>query len=272
MKKYISVTLLCACVISLMSGYAYSGSFPSNGSLLPEDKEQEIFSRFASEIDYAKEMYDLNINALDEEAFRSLKRIAVLNLDNADYDFSGLIDAVAIACEEKCIINTYDACAAARSTTTSVYREFGAVRGKHILDVPTGASQSTSGTVKIEVASGETLYGVKLSESVSASVTYTINGPADGATLRNGREASHRTAFGVLYGTIMKQVYESPRTGEIIETYYVNQSSAYAVDYTTLTLIGMPTYADKVTKDKTCSFKNPQEMRDIIKNTPGELI
>lgn len=146
------------------------------------------------------------------------------------------------------------------------------MRGVHVVDLPVGAAEAVSGTMPVGVSAGDEVSGVTLARSLFTRFSYTVSGPADGTKLSSGNTATHQTALGVLYGTIIKSVYESGRTGERIVTYYVEASSAIAQDYTILAAIGVPTYVNKADAGGVVRFSDPLALRDTIKEEPWELL
>ena len=126
-------------------------------------------------------------------------------------------------------------------------------------------------TGTIFIASGSDLYGAAINAKVSKSVSYTCQGPADRTTLYNGQLATHRMAFGVLYGTIIKHTVQYPG-GNTHVFYYVEQATMDALSYTTNIQVGASvTYADTL-KRTTLRFSNQNYLYSAIKENPAQFL
>lgn len=287
MKKQISVLLTSAMLFSIcaVNGFALGLDSPSKVykelPILPEES-QEILSDFSAEISYAEEIYGLSIAELNSETFEALKKIAIQNLSNEDYNFSGLIDTVVIACEQNRLqdqqARTPKNGTIARITTTRVVRPFGIISGEWCDDVPVGSTHSITETINVGVSAGTKLpvnngeSSVTLTASFSKSVSCTISGPADGTKLYGGKIATHRTGFGVLFGTIIEERYESPSSGITVTTIKVSKDSASTDDYTVLSAIGIPTYANNTTGTAVKKFSNQLDFQAEIKSHPEAFL
>ena len=86
----------------------------------------------------------------------------------------------------------------------------------------------------------------------------------------NGEVASHRTVFGVLFGQAVKHTVTYP-DGDTYVFHYIANDTEKAEDFTTLTRIGVPTYADTLNKS-TLVFSTPQKFYDLIEKDPGDFI
>lgn len=277
MKKQIALLLVYSMLFSLftLNGYAakIEASEKMKANILAADadqrftiqqaEEQVILSKFASEVRHVEEKYNVRITELNEKNLDLLKQEAILGLRNGNYRFANLVDEIAVACARSRLQN-------ADGVTVTEFRPFGPLRGKHFVNVATGTTTAVEDNVSIGISVGEELFGVTLNAGVSKSVSYSCTGPADGTTLNNGVAATHRTAFGVLYGTIMKREARLS-TGELWVTYFVEEISKDAESFTTLTKIGVPTYAN-ILSGSVMYFSDQRSLYAMIEDLPDRLL
>lgn len=264
MKKWLSILLSFAIVMSLSLSFCSADIF-KNDVKIAEARAQNIFSEFSDEISYVEDKYDRKIGALDPETLDILKQEAVLNLENDAFDFAALMDAIAIANTEAALSNY--------NSSTTVYRSFGILKGNYFGEIATGGTVTVGKVGSVGVSAGEELFGVTLSAGVTKSIQYSFAGPADYTKLYDGETlATHRIAFGVLYGTILKTEFDDPRTGTHKVYYKIDDSTASIDSYTTLASIGIPTYANKVRVQSIIYFPNQNSLREMIEAYPGRLI
>lgn len=298
MKKKISILLACAMLFSIctVNGFAL-GSDGSNKTyeelpITPEEG-QEILSEFSAEISYVEENYGLFVNTLDRETFETLKRIAIENLNNEDYDFSGLIDAVVITCEQNRLQNdsttVNDDGSAARSyITTKTVRGFGPLCGQHYPPVPVGVTQTDSWESKVIISAGTKVgaegilpNGTSVSGEVAATLTVeysrslsrTVEGPTENTRLHNGMYATDRIYYEILYGSVVEVTYEYPMTGLIKTEYKIASDSVQLIPKSILASTGSTAYADNIQRTKTFTFDGGQfELFDKIRYYPESFL
>ncbi len=236
---------------------------------------KSILSEFPVEICYVQDTCDVSMDELNEETLTLLKREAILNLNNSKYRFADLMDRIAIACAEGCIENGSLARNATEAdqpeVTITVIRPFGPLRGNYFMKVATGTARTYEASGTVSIAAGTEIAGIVIEADLSKTVAYTCTGPADGTKLYNNKIATHRMAFGVLFGTIVKHEVEYP-DGETYTFHYVQQQTMDAVDYTTLILIGaQSTYADSL-KGETLLFEDQNELYSEVETNPERFI
>ena len=150
---------------------------------------------------------------LNQYTVKILSRHSALNLDNPNYRFSELMTDITIAYEESTASNS------GKSSTFSVIAPYGAVRGHYITQAAPGVNKSGTATLSISV--GESISGKTINIAYSDSTSYSVTGPTDGTTLLNGKTATHRVAFLVLFGTLCQnskgQYYISAGTGDLMD-------------------------------------------------------
>ena len=159
-------------------------------------------------------------------------------------------------------------------TTVVSYK---ALKGVHFLDVPTGSTITRTYSGSISISAGELIQGVTITAGLSESVAYSVSGPADGTTLSNGKPATHRTAIGVLYGSVSRYEYDVilTDTGTVrhMTEYVITPNTKSAVPYTMLVNIGMPTYIQKPTGTNwIVVYNTPTAFYNAIVSSPSDIV
>lgn len=288
MLKKCSAVLLCV-LICLGTFTASCGAVSGDDvtdtveTLAAEEDVQAIFSEFDAEIRYVEEKHCVTINELNQENLDLIKVEAVENLYNEEYCFVDLMNEIALASaryrdakavEDSGIQRTERPIISNKVTT--VYSDFSALKGKYIAEMPVGVTGTVSSSTSIEVATGDVLKNVKIGVNFSIGFSYDLSGPEDGTVLSNGVIATHRVAFGILYGTIMKSEYDiyypdTDYTHHMTE-YYIDTSSAATTEYTMLASIGIPTYSGMARHTGVLYFSNLNEFRSRVETSPEMFI
>lgn len=297
MKRRISFLLVSSVMLSLftLNGYAaqlnkyneraeeakaYITAVYENDQFSVEQIDgQAILAKFVPEVRYVENEYNIQITNLDEETLELLKDVAIANLRNDQYRFSDLIGEISLACAQKRFEN---AAMTSKAEEPKVKIEnigvFRAQGGKHLDNVATGMTAIVdkkgevvlSAGMELAIPHNGSIFHLTLTGSISESVTYSCEGPEDGATLHNGERASHRTVFGVLFGQAVKHTVTYP-DGFTHTFYYIAVDSRETDYFTTLTRIGTPTYADRL-NGITGIFSRQQEFYDKIEKDPNYFI
>lgn len=275
MKKRTSLFVIAAIIVSLLiviaSRFAMVLNLPANdNAALSSSDSLNILSEFPAEISYVERKYDLHIETLDKETLSLLRQEAISNLSDPDYKFADLMDKIALAyVGNRCSkIVAFPGDPAAEIT---VYRPFGPLYGECFTLIPTGVTGMDIKTGTIFIASGSDLYGAAINAKVSKSVSYTCQGPADRTTLYNGQSATHRMAFGVLYGTIIKHTVQYPG-GNTHVFYYVEQATMDAADYAVNIQVGASnTYSDTL-MGTTLHFPDQRYLYSAIQDDPTQFL
>lgn len=289
MKKKISVLLVLALFgnVFLINGYAVNNELRNQAEMfiteayaderysMTNTEMNAILSQFKTEVDYVEGKYGCSIRELNEQTVCLLKREAILNFNNSNYRFSDLMDEISVAYARNWFWNEKSVDMLSTSeepeVKIEVYRPFGPLRGSYFAKAATGTEKTYEGTKSVTIASGTEIYGITIEANLSKSVGYSIQGPADGTKLNNGKLATHRMAFGVLFGTMIKHTVTYPHGSEHI-FYYIKQETMDAVDYSTLISIGSTiTYADSM-NGKTYSFADQNKLYADIEENPDRLI
>lgn len=245
MRKMISFFLALA-MISLMMPTSCAADSEKSYLSLDVSEEQSILQKYSKEISCVEEKNNVLITAIDNSNLQLLKNAAIEHLDDPNYHFSELMTQLAVAFAQKRIEQESSSNSNIQVQAVSNY---GIITGMHLLDVPTGTTSTITNSATFSVAAGSTVLGVELSTSFSEEFSYSVSGPPDGATISDDIRVTHRTAFAVLYGTVV--TYNGMA--------YIETSTAEILDYTILASIGIPTYCSQASGAGTLYFSTPYD-------------
>lgn len=253
-----------SCFLLLMTCLLTNAQEISTSKLLVDmETSNEIFDKYQKEISYIEAKRHMNISALNKETLNIIKLEAVANLKNESLNFSGLMTSIALACaasdEGLNNVNT-DFC---NDQSTRAVGSYGIICGQHIIDVAVGVTSTVSGSSTFSISAGSELLGVTVGESFTLGYQYSLTGPEQGIYLTDGKNVTHRTAFGVLYGTILHSN---------LRGYYIEPNTASAIDYTMLAYIGNPTYCRQAGGSGTLYFSTYADYKNTIKSHPSSFI
>ena len=100
--------------------------------------------------------------------------------------------------------------------------------------------------------------------------TWRPAGPGTDEVLYNGHPPSHRMAYGVLYGTVLKQ--EVQDGGDVHTYYFVEQSTACALPYTTLLFLGEDCAWADIPHGITLNFQDPLALKAAVEIDPRQFL
>ncbi len=287
MKKKISALLASVMLFSIFTVNGYAVGLDNSNAAYEEfpisaQEGQEILSEFSAEISYVEETFGMSITELDRKTLETLKGIAIQNLNNKDYDFSGLIDMVVLVCEQNRLMNEPAAISedgiTPRGTTTRIVKEFGPISGQVSAMPAVKETESLSVTAAFKIEAGSTLVidgfegELQLSGGIDINYNYICSGPSPGTPLLNGKNATNRVFFGVLYGSIVETRYESPVTGEVKIYYTIPSESRYVTPYSVLCSLLTPVYTNNVGDTSIIRFDNLDKFLKAIEENPGVFL
>lgn len=277
--KKLMFFLMCVALCVSVASMACCAAIPQTANTLADaDEVQAIFLEYRAEIDYIEQKHFVSINVLTYDTLELIKSETILNLENEEYRFAAFMDAISIAMLKQ---QNAQKNAAARygytimNETYTTVVSYQALKGRHIVDVPVGSSYTYSSTVSVSISSGELIEGLEISAGCSKSVSYSVSGPADGSTLSNGLPATHRTAIGVLFGSISRYEYDLVNNAGVfhITQYVVTPGTEAGVAYTFLSNIGIPTYIQRPNANNwVISYATPTAFYSAIVSEPSEII
>lgn len=275
-KRWLSLVLCFATLVSFnIQTFAASGqdSLP----YITEAEVNRIFTEFADEISYVEDKYGKSITDLNEESLDLISCEAVLNLSNDEFQFGDLMDEIALAYQDAELRTMFKGRNGDYNASSETIISFRPLKGKYITEVATGVTETASDSTNISIGVGEELgggegvfAGITLDVGVTKSVSYSVTGPTDGAKLYNGELATHRIAFGALYGSIIKTEFDDPRVGHRV--FYKIGTGARAQSFTVLASMGRPTYVNQAREEVTKYFSNQNDMEDTVVIDPNMFI
>lgn len=271
--------VLCLTGVAVCMKLCCVAALPPREILASEADVQRIFSEFAAELEYIEEKHSVTLDALTEDTLELIKEETILNLSDHRYRFASLMDEISLAmlkqqkAEEKALTRTATSSVINETYTTIV--PYQALKGAHSVDVPVGTTVTSTKSVNVTISSGEIIKGITLTSGYSKTTSYTIAGPAFGATLSNGLPATHTTGIGVAYGSISRYDFDLVTTSGLVHgTHYViTPGTKSTVTYTFATNLGIPTYAQKPCVTNTiATYETLLAFYQAIESNPGDLL
>lgn len=269
MKKRIIAFVLSLCMfMSLCSSViacGYEDASLSTSQLFNDATAQEILTAYAKEIQLIESEYQCSITGFTSDNIEMIKRIAALYHENEAYDFPGMMTDIALACARAEAAEN-DASAANLLSATggdvSVCASSSLLAGMHLRDVAVGSSTAVTYSATFSVEAGSQVLGVTINRGYSSDFTYSVSGPADNMYLNNGARVTHRTAFALLYGTIIESGGRK----------YIEATTATIIDYTILASIAIPTYCGQVRGNGTFYFGTPYDYHQKFSTYPATFL
>lgn len=269
MKKRIGalVLFLCMCMSLCSSVVAcgYENVSLSTSPLFNDATAQEILTAYAKEIQLIERECQRSITGFTRDNIEMIKRIAALYHENEAYDFPGMMTDIALACARAEVAENGTATVNLLSDTSgdvSVCASNSLLAGMHLRDVATGSSTAITYSATFSVEAGSQVLGVTINRGYSSDFTYSISGPADNMYLNNGVRVTHRTAFAILYGTIIESGGRK----------YIEATTATIIDYTILASIAIPTYCGQVQGNGTFYFGTPYDYHQKFSTYPATFL
>ncbi len=221
--RLIGIALTMAVLVSGGCASTYTAS-ETDPMLTDSQKEAGILHSYEAEIALVEELYEVNIDHIDEAALRLLKQEAINHLKDDTYDFAGLMDALSVAFAEQEILKNYEdrlltkiSGIEVKNLTSRVVHKYGVLIGTHD-DTLAPVGTTVTGNIKVKLSVDGTIHGVAITEGGSFSSSALLHyGPSGGEKLYNGSTATHQMVCGILYGAITETTWDlvDRRTGEV---------------------------------------------------------
>ena len=263
-KRFISMMLSSLLIICMYSPNVSAVELNADSTvLLNTEATNKIRNQFPEEIEYIEDFYGISISIIDQETMERIKKVAIPNLGKVEYSFSELMNALAWARVE--VENgSLGSTNAYVQYQTRASSDYGVLAGAHLMDVPVGSTLSVEYSDAISLAAGSEVVGVTLDQGYSTSFSYSVSGPSDGTTFgtNNSYTANHRTAFAVLYGTVVWSLFRG---------YHIEESTATVVVYTMLSDVRIPTYCAPLSGG-VLYFSDPNAYHNMIVRSPDIFI
>lgn len=260
-------------------------------SLLSTQEQEALLQAYADEFEFLNQKHGNAIQAVNENAINLIKAEAVSFSGSDVFEFDALLEQISALRFEKAVaaFNAGDASAQTQSSPLRVHPDqlevrnavrttvvpYGALTAKYISEAPTGTTLTTSGSLSLSVEKGSILKSYKLTTGVEVSVEYSLTGPSSTDQVKPGMYATHRVAFGVLYGRIERYTYDLyySYTGELHshnEIISVRDEDGYYCTF--LASYGAPTYLRHAKNNNYFTFTSRSSCVDSVCKNSGTYI
>lgn len=255
---------LCTPAMATKSPLEKSETAANTEMVVSDDVTARIFGKYAKEIELIEDYAGHCMTHLTRDNLNVFKYVAALHHDDDEYDFPALMTDLAVACTEARLgVDTQAAPDGETNNAVTVLAANDILAGKHLKDVPTGATTPISELATISRKAGSEVNGVRLTTGYSKTFECSVQGPPDGLTLNNGAIVSHRTWFAVLYGTVVQTAFGRR---------YIDPDTAVVMTYSILASISVPTYCGQARHGGTLYFSGPYAYRSAFESHPSPFI
>ena len=218
MKQKVSLLAVCAVLLSLFGAGCLAVVLDPGRKAeeqLAAARKEDVFAlspadarsvleQFAPELRFVERQTGVSIDELNGEALALIQTQAARELYNDSYRFDELMDTLAVFCAGH-RVGELPLPAAGPTVTTTVQESFGPLRGAVFAQKSAGEAEGQTQTGTVSLPAGSELAGVDLEPGCDKTASYILSGPGPRDALYNGQPPSHRMAYGVLYGTVLKQ-------------------------------------------------------------------
>ena len=194
-------TVFSAWLLLVSSCLGCAPGFYETEPTLDAEAAREILDTYEAEVRMVEKMFGADLSDHTAEAYELLTEAAVAQYGTEQFDrLSQLVTELAAAAW-----NGKDG-----GNAWTAAKPFGPLKGVCFWEVPVGCSMAGDLTGTVEIARGELVGDLEISEAVSVEIPLErADGPADGTHLSNGKKATHRVFTGVLWGVILAGPGES---------------------------------------------------------------
>ena len=283
MKRSISVFAVCAVLLSLFGAGCLAvvldpgrkaeeqlaAARKADVFALSSADARSVLEQFAPELRFVEWQTGVSIDELNGETLALIQTQAARERYNGSYRFGELMDTLAVFCAGH-RVGELPLPAAGPTVNTTVQESFGPLRGAVFAQKSVGEPEGQAETGTVSLPAGSELAGVSLETGCDKTASYTLSGPAAGEVLYNGQAPSHRMAYGVLYGTVLKQ--EVQDGGDTRTYYFVEQSTACALPYTTLLSLGEDYAWADIPHGITLNFQDPLILKAAVETDPRQFL
>lgn len=283
MKQKVSLLAVCAVLLSLFGAGCLAVVLDPGRKAeeqLAAARKEDVFAlspadarsvleQFAPELRFVERQTGVSINELNGDTLALIQTQAAREQYNGSYRFGELMDTLAVFCAGH-RVGELPLPAAGPTVTTTVQESFGPLRGAVFAQKSAGEPEGQTQTGTVSLPAGSELAGVDLETGCDKTASYILSGPEPDEFLYNGQAPTHRMAYGVLYGTVLKQ---EVRDGGDVRTYYfVEQSTACALPYTTLLFLGEGCAWADIPHGITLNFQDPLTLKAAVEIDPRQFL
>lgn len=283
MKQKVSLLAVCAVLLSLFGAGCLAVVLDPGRKAeeqLAAARKEDVFAlspadtrsvleQFAPELRFVERQTGVSIDELNGEALAIIQPQAAHERYNDSYRFGELMDTLAVFCAGH-RVGELPLPAAGPTVTTTVQESFGPLRGAVFAQKSAGEAEGQTQTGTVSLPAGSELAGVDLETGCDKTASYTLSGPGPGDALYNGQPPSHRMAYGVLYGTVLKQ--EVQDGGDVRTYYFVEHSTACALPYTTLLFLGEGCVWADIPHGITLNFQDMPTLKAAVEIDPRQFL
>lgn len=283
MKQKVSLLAVCAVLLSLFGAGCLAVVLDPGRKAeeqLAAARKEDVFAlspadarsvleQFAPELRFVERQTGVSIDELNSETLAIIQTQAAREQYNGSYRFGELMDTLAVFCAGH-RVGEVPLPAAGPTVTTTVQESFGPLRGAFFAQKSAGEPEGQTQTGTVSLPAGSELAGVDLETGCDKTVSYTLSGPEPDEFLYNGQAPTHRMAYGVLYGTVLKQ--EVQDGGDVRTYYFVEQSTACALPYTTLLFLGEDCAWADIPHGITLNFQDPLTLKAAVEIDPRQFL
>ena len=283
MKQKVSLLAVCAVLLSLFGAGCLAVVLDPGRKAeeqLAAARKEDVFAlspadtrsvleQFAPELRFVERQTGVSIDELNGEALAIIQTQAAREQYNGSYRFGELMDTLAVFCAGH-RVGELPLPAAGPTVTTTVQESFGPLRGAVFAQKSAGEPEGQTQTGTVSLPAGSELAGVDLETGCDKTASYILSGPGIGEVLYNGQPPSHRMAYGVLYGTVLKQ--EVQDGSDVRSYYFVEQSTACALPYTTLLFLGEGCVWADIPHGITLNFQDMPTLKAAVETDPRQFL
>lgn len=283
MKQKVSLLAVCAVLLSLFGAGCLAVVLDPGRKAeeqLAAARKEDVFAlspadarsvleQFAPELRFVERQTGVSIDELTGETLALIQTQAAREQYNDSYRFGELMDTLAVFCAGH-RVGELPLPAAGPTVTTTVQESFGPLRGAVFAQKSAGEAEGQTQTGTVSLPAGSELAGVDLETGCDKTASYILSGPGPGDALYNGQPPSHRMAYGVLYGTVLKQ--EVQDGGDVRSYYFVEQSTACALPYTTLLFLGEGYVWADIPHGITLNFQDLPALKAAVEIDPRQFL
>ena len=248
-------TVFSAWLLLVSSCRGCAPGFYETEPTLDTETVGEILDTYEAEVRMVEKMFGADLSDHTAEAYELLTEAAVAQYGTEQFDrLSQLVTELAAAAW-----NGKDG-----GDAWTAAKPFGPLKGVCFWEVPVGCSMAGDLTGTVEIARGELVGDLEISDPVSVEIPLDqADGPADRTTLPDGATvATHRIFTGVLWGVIL----EGPGEAE----YRI--ACPRGVGYAHLAQIASPAYVERAVDHTVVTCEHMLDLQQALETDPGRFL
>ena len=253
-------TVFSAWLLLVSSCLGCAPGFYETEPTLDTETVGEILDTYEAEVRMVEKMFGADLSDHTAEAYELLTEAAVAQYGTEQFDrISQLVANLTAAAW-----NQTEEGARGKSHAYTVAKPFGPLKGVCFWEVPVGCSMAGDLAGTVEIARGELVQDLEISDPVSVEIPLDqADGPADRTTLPDGATvATHRIFTGVLWGVIL----EGPGEAE----YRI--ACPRGVGYAHMAQIASPAYVERAVDHTVVTCEHMLDLQQALETDPGRFL